>query len=229
MPLTPIWIIEDTFTDSNGTLLLAHTSDSGAAWLRVPGWGMDDDNAMVIHGNAVRRPTYTEDVSASGGEILFYNDVVVPDDSGGFVIEADITRNNTIGGAALEIYKNAPSPGNKDILCWIGANGQPVLGYLDPSVGSVLTATHLLRYETDFTTASCYLDGGLLFSEAWEQTAGLPLYHRTGTVIGPICVGLYDQGEEAALSLLGLRIGYVSATASAFWQDFTKTTEIVPA
>jgi hypothetical protein len=227
MPLTPIWILNDTFTAANGTLLIAHTSDDGATYTRLDGWGVDEDAAMRIHSNAARRTTYAENPIVSGGECLFSPSVAIPDDSGGFVLEADLVRNNTVGGVAFEVYKGV-NPGNKDIICWIGANGQPCFGYTDPSVGSVLTGTHLLRYETDFTTVTVSLDGGVLFTENWFQPTTNPSNGRNGPVVGTLNFGLYDSGEAAGLSILGLRMGYVSAVESAFWQDFTKSREIVP-
>jgi len=228
MPLpTPIWVTEDSFTDSNGTLLLAHLTDTGGTWIRVVGWGIDDDGECVIQSNTVRRPTFAEDPGAAGGETLFYASDSMPAEIAGLVVEAHVARLNTSNGAAFALYQNADgSTGNSDILCWIGANGQPVYGFEGGSYSgtSVITGEHLLRYETDFTTVNCYLDGGLLFTEGWEH----PPY-RSGPLVGRVGFDLFDFSGGASVGVRDLKIGYISATESEFWTDFIKTTEILPA
>lgn len=154
-------LASDNFTDSNGTVLSSHTSDSGHSWTQHP----SSVQTTVINSNKIAASTLPLTLS------LYYSSAVPP--SADYSVQADLTFvggtfGNIRAGVAGRLDTSANtcycaqyigSTTNAYRLIKIVAGTTTSLGtyVITPAAGE----THTIKLEMIGTTINMYVDGTL--------------------------------------------------------------------
>lgn len=209
-------LLEDTFTDVDGTLLGNHSGETAAAWASNMNFGSGDGNAdeFIVRSNRLRRVNFDDLVGYAGGTALAYPPLSPDLDT---VPNYDVTfqlRFDTgVVNSELSLYHEADAdPGNGERLASFVAGG---LGRITSVGGGVFPFTfvddqdYTVRFSVRGDTAALYIDGALLDT----KTGGWP--HGTSPT-GKFGLAMFDTGADSKVSVDNLSL---ESVAAEFYRD----------
>jgi hypothetical protein len=214
---------QDTFTDTDPTLLTTHNADTGQPWASSPSIGSGNGNAdeFIVRGNRLRRVNWDDVIGYNGGgEALAYPVGVTPLQTIGTY---DVTFTLLCGVGAtnsqLWVYHSANEAFDPDNqIGWLSPTADQVyLGNASPVAYSfTLGQVYAVRLNVAGNTVALYIDEVLVTS-------------RTGTwgthsvPTAALGIDIFDTAADSFLSIDGLTIS--SGPAADFWTNRIKTTE----
>lgn len=174
-------LVQDTFTDSEDTLLGDHVGETNAVWLSNAGFGSGNGDAdeFVIKSNRMRRVNFDAGAGyTGGGEALAYSSAsadlgVNPDYDVEFLLRFDAGNTNS----ALYIYQDAAgSPVSGDILATFtagsGSGTVQLTGESATSYTYVDDQDYAIKLAVRNDDLALYIDGLLIATTSTTAPSG---------------------------------------------------------
>ena len=219
--------VVDSFTDTAGTLLDAHTGETGATWTRATGDG--GGTAPIILSDGRLRPQagsgtvsrWKPSGAALGADYVMRVDIYNPNAGAGTTgYEDDVSLIARVGGTLIAwSYEGA----NQDLYFFVGVT----LEYSDTGTLAIPTGTtKQLKLEVEGGTARCYWDGVLKHTETGIAQTGtgvpaLEFYIGSGTPNDATTLRVDNFRVDAAVRAVTASLAGVATVAA--------TLEVLPA
>jgi hypothetical protein len=214
--------VNDTFTDTNGTVLTSHTGETGAVWTALSGFG-GAGSLQIQSGKLRNLAAGAQGARPSGtvaGDFAAEMGIVLDDATHSFT--AEIWTGAGGGGpsnyeARLEFGNNTSYYPNTAVL--IAAGSTPfTLSHVSANPSYVTGHEYILRLEAVGYVLTGFVDGvavGTLttYQNVWDGVTLLPVGFR-----------MYDGGGYNCGGMTYFKITDL-AGAPLFWTDFRGTTE----
>jgi len=189
-------VVKDSFNGDSTALL--HTGELNARYAMLFG---DDPATVLVKDGVLRKPSFTEDGSNSGGERKFYLNSIDLDSgaAGGVTIEFDLVRYATASeNDFVAFYKNGDNFGNADLIAQVGY-GEITCRYSDGSYNNLTVSPTVAQNSTRHVKIAitgqnvvASIEG--VFAEGVVTTCfgafqdGLPFTGKLG-------ISMYDSGD----------------------------------
>lgn len=218
-------VVNDTFTDSDGTQLVSsHTGETGATWTMNLAFGVGNNGALVIHSNAIRRPTFAENPAADGSECLAYPSGLLPGGTNHFIVEFGVVFDDDSNSAYVQIFEKSDG-GSYATLAQIanagyGGPGAQIFiadgvgGYTNAGFSPTIGYEYPVKLEFNGTSATFYLD----------SVSVATITRSSGVPIEPFGVDIYDSTSIGNCHVTYMRV-YAAGPPDPFWTKYVLTTE----